>query len=78
MPEKADNIDDDDLLTIDEAAAKLRVGRGKIYELGREKRLELVKFDRGRRVTARSVKKLIRDLIRNSRDTEAVSRGGRP
>ena len=77
MPEKPDNIDDDDdLLTIEEAMRKLSCGRSKIYKLADENRLELVKFDRRTRVTARSVKKLIRDIIRNPRGAEAATGGG--
>jgi excisionase family DNA binding protein len=55
--------DDDDLLTIEEAMRKLKCKRTKIYSLARERRLDLVKFDRKTRITARSVDRLIRDIL---------------
>lgn len=60
-------IDDETgpLHTIAEAQAALRCSRTKIYSLWKAGRLELVKFDRGTRVTDRSLQKLLRELHNN-------------
>lgn len=67
MPAVNRHMTEDDLLTVEQACRKLKCSRTKIYSLAREKRLELVKFDRGTRVTARSVRRLIRDILRHAR-----------
>lgn len=59
-------MSDDDLMTVRQAQQKLSCSRTKIYSLAAEGRLELVKFDKRTRVTGRSVRKLVRDLIQNT------------
>jgi hypothetical protein len=56
--------DDVELVTIPQAMDALGCSRGKIYSLSREGRLELVKFDKATRVTARSLQQLLRDIQR--------------
>ena len=51
------------LLTLPQAMEQLSCGRTKLYDLHQRGFLELVKLDRRTRVTERSVKKLVRDLI---------------
>jgi excisionase family DNA binding protein len=55
------------LRTIPEVQKILRASRSKIYDLGAEGRLELVKLGRSTRITDRSIKKLVSDLIGDSR-----------
>jgi len=51
------------LLTLPQAMEQLSCGRTKLYDLHQRGYLELVKLDRRTRVTERSVKKFLRELI---------------
>jgi len=51
------------LLTLSQAKDELNCGRTKLYQLHQRGLLEFVKFDKQTRVTERSIKKLVRDLI---------------
>jgi len=51
------------LLTLTQAKEELNCGRTKLYQLHQRGLLEFVKFDNQTRVTERSIKKLVRDLI---------------
>jgi excisionase family DNA binding protein len=51
------------LITIDQAAGRLSVGRTKIYELAGEGRLQLVKIDRATRVVVASIETLIHEAV---------------
>jgi hypothetical protein len=53
------------LLSLPQAMEQLSCGRTKLYDLHQRGLIELVKFDRRTRVTERSVKRLLRDLIAN-------------
>lgn len=55
------------LLTLPQAMDLLSCGRTKLYELHQRGYLELVKLDRRTRVTERSVKKFLRDLMATQR-----------
>jgi len=57
------------LLTLTQAKEELNCGRTKLYQLHQRGLLEFVKFDKQTRVTERSIKKLVRDLIDNQRIT---------
>ena len=57
------------LFRIDEAAEILAISRSKIYEYGNAGRLEFVNVDRSRRVTGRSIDKLVETLIKQSSAT---------
>jgi excisionase family DNA binding protein len=54
--------------TIEQTMSILQCSRSKVYRLWREGRLEFVKFDRGTRVTDRSLKKLMTDLMNPNGD----------
>jgi hypothetical protein len=49
-------------LTVEEARVALRCSRWKIFDLARENRLELRKFDRKILVTESSLKRLLREI----------------
>lgn len=51
------------LLTLAQARDELNCGRTKLYQLHQRGLLEFVKFDKQTRVTERSIKKFVRDLI---------------
>jgi excisionase family DNA binding protein len=53
------------LLTIRQAMQQLACGRTKLYELHQRGLLEFVKLDNSRRVTERSVKQFMRNLVAN-------------
>ena len=53
------------LLTLPQAMDQLSCGRTKLYELHQRGYLELVKLDCRTRVTERSVKQFLRNLITN-------------
>lgn len=55
--------DERGLHTIQEAQLILHCSRGKIYQLHRAGKLELVKFDRSTRVTERSLIRLLKEVI---------------
>lgn len=55
------------LLKIEEAQAKLRCSRSKIYELGAEGKLTLVKLGRATRVVNASVTQYVAALIAEAR-----------
>jgi hypothetical protein len=59
-----------ELLTLQEAMDVLRCGKTKIYELEKEGRLELVKFDRATRVTSVSLQRLLSELKSRQRETK--------
>ena len=52
------------LLTLSQARDELNCGRTKLYQLHQRGLLEFVKFDKQTRVTERSIKKLVHDLIK--------------
>ena len=49
------------LITIDQAAGRLSVGRTKIYELAAEGKLQLVKIDRATRVVVASIETFVHE-----------------
>jgi excisionase family DNA binding protein len=51
------------LVSIDQAAGRLSVGRTKIYELARKGKLQLVKIDRATRVVVASIETLIQEAV---------------
>lgn len=51
------------LVTIQEAMDALACSRSKIYSLGKEGRLTVVRFDGRSRVTAASLKRLLKNLL---------------
>ena len=53
------------LLTISQAREELNCGKTKLYQLHQRGLLEFVKFDKQTRVTERSIKKLVHDLVKN-------------
>jgi len=53
------------LLTLPQAMEQLSCGRNKLYDLHQRGYLELVKLDRRTRITERSVKKFLRELVAN-------------
>jgi hypothetical protein len=53
------------LLTLPQAMEQLSCGRTKLYDLHQRGYLELVKLDRRTRVTERSVKQFLRNLLAN-------------
>jgi excisionase family DNA binding protein len=58
------NVEEDDKLrTVAFAMDKLGVSRAKIYRLVKESRLEAVKFDTRTRITDRSLRKLMADIM---------------
>jgi excisionase family DNA binding protein len=63
---KATQMDggDPELVSMLEAAARLRVGRTTMKRLIREKRIESVRIGRMRRVVVASIRKYIKDLER--------------
>jgi excisionase family DNA binding protein len=53
------------LMTIRQAMEQLACGRTKLYELHQRGLLEFVKLDRFTRITERSVKQFMRNLVAN-------------
>jgi excisionase family DNA binding protein len=53
------------LMTIRQAMEQLSCGRTKLYELHQRGLLEFVKLDRFTRITERSVKQFMRNLVAN-------------
>ena len=51
------------MLTLSQAKEELNCGRTKLYQLHQRGLLEFVKFDKQTRVTERSIRKLVQDLI---------------
>ena len=58
--------EDTTLRTIAYAAERLGCGRVKIYSLVQQGRLELVKFDSRSRITDRSLRKLLKELMQKT------------
>lgn len=56
------------LVTIQEAMDELSCSRSKIYALGKEGRLKVVRFDGRSRVTAASLKRFIKSLTEDDED----------
>ncbi|MEU1780857.1 helix-turn-helix domain-containing protein [Streptomyces abikoensis] len=52
-----------ELLTVPETMALLRLGRSKVYDLIRSRRLASIKVDGARRIPADAVRTFILDLI---------------
>ena len=52
-----------DLLTVPEVMARLKLGRSKVYDLIRTRRLSSITIDRARRVPAAAVQDFIRDQM---------------
>ncbi|CAL9367524.1 hypothetical protein SUDANB106_00794 [Streptomyces sp. enrichment culture] len=50
---------DDELLTVPEVMARLRLGRSKVYDLIRSRRLPSVTIDRSRRIPASALREFI-------------------
>ena len=65
MKNKSVNDDVGRLLTIHQAMDQISCGRTKLYELHQRGYLEFVKLDRFTRVTERSVKQFLRNLVNN-------------
>ena len=55
------------LRKIEEVQNILRCSRSKVYELGAAGRLELVKLDRATRITDSSIRRLVNELVEESR-----------
>jgi excisionase family DNA binding protein len=51
------------LITIDQAAGRLSVGRTKIYELAAEGKLQLVKIGRATRVVVASIETFVHEAV---------------
>jgi excisionase family DNA binding protein len=51
------------LISIDQAAGRLSVGRTKIYELAAEGKLQLVKIGRATRVVVASIETFVREAV---------------
>jgi excisionase family DNA binding protein len=51
------------LISIDQAASRLSVGRTKIYELAAEGKLQLVKIDRATRVVVTSIETFVHEAV---------------
>ena len=51
------------LISIDQAADRLSVGRSKVYELGAEGKLQFVKIGRATRVVVASIEALIGEAV---------------
>lgn len=56
--------DDNELMTIPQVQRALGCSQTKIYMLMKQKRLRRVKFDRSTRITAESLKKLLREITK--------------
>ncbi|MET8454903.1 helix-turn-helix domain-containing protein [Streptomyces parvulus] len=52
-----------ELLTVPEVMARLKVGRSKVYDLIRTRRLASIKIDGARRVPTDAVRDFIRDQL---------------
>jgi excisionase family DNA binding protein len=65
MKNKPTNDDVGRLMTIRQAMEQLSCGRTKLYELHQRGLLEFVKLDRFTRITERSVKQFMRNLVAN-------------
>ncbi|WP_406265279.1 helix-turn-helix domain-containing protein [Actinacidiphila glaucinigra] len=57
----------EELLTVPEVMARLKLGRSAVYELIRTRRLVPITIGRSRRIPADAVARLIADLIEESR-----------
>jgi excisionase family DNA binding protein len=53
------------LISIDQAAGRLSVGRTKIYELAAEGKLQLVKIDRATRVVVASIETFVHEAVKD-------------
>jgi len=51
------------LISVDQAAGRLSVGRSKIYELAADGKLQLVKIGRATRVVVTSIEAFVRDAV---------------
>jgi excisionase family DNA binding protein len=51
------------LISVDQAAGRLSVGRSKIYELAADGKLQLVKIGRATRVVVASIEAFVRDAV---------------
>lgn len=54
---------DGELLTVAEVMARLKVGRSKVYDLIRSRRLASIKIDGARRIPVDSVRDFIQDQL---------------
>ncbi|MEU7164265.1 helix-turn-helix domain-containing protein [Streptomyces morookaense] len=54
---------DDELLTVPEVMARLKLGRWKVYDLIRSRRLASITIDRARRVPAEAVRAFIAEQL---------------
>lgn len=59
----ATNLEQAGLLTVDQAAEALHCGRTKIYLLTKAKKLDTVKFGHTTLITAKSINRLLNDLV---------------
>ncbi|MFF7213488.1 helix-turn-helix domain-containing protein [Streptomyces sp. NPDC008238] len=57
----------EELLTVPDVMARLKLGRSAVYELIRTRRLVSITIGRSRRIPADAVARLIADLIEESR-----------
>ncbi|EXU63165.1 excisionase [Streptomyces sp. PRh5] len=55
--------DAEDLLTVPEVMIRLRLGRSKVYDLIRSRRLPSITIDRARRIPASAVRGFIADRL---------------
>lgn len=51
------------LISVDQAAGRLSVGRSKIYELAADGKLQLVKIGRATRVVVASIEAFVREAV---------------
>jgi excisionase family DNA binding protein len=51
------------LISVDQAAGRLSVGRSKIYELAADGKLQLVKIGRATRVVVASIETLVHEAV---------------
>ena len=63
MTSREDNLEQHDLLTVPEAAARLRISRWLVYELIRSRRLRTVKIGARRLVPAQAIQECIALLL---------------
>lgn len=54
--------DDDETLTVVEVAAWLRISRGQVFNLLRERKIQSIQIGRSRRVTAKAVRRYLAAL----------------
>ncbi|MFF7242609.1 helix-turn-helix domain-containing protein [Embleya sp. NPDC008237] len=55
--------DDDELLTVPEVMARLRLGRSKVYDLIRSHRLRSITVDRSRRIPVSALRAFVADRL---------------